>query len=56
MVECPVVEVHISNIHRREEAWRKDTIMTAAVTGVISGLGIAGYGLAVRYIAGEQRG
>ena len=39
MVECPVVEVHISNIHRRDEAWRKDTIMTAAVTGVISGLG-----------------
>ena len=56
MVECPVVEVHISNIHRREEAWRKDTIMTAAVTGVIAGLGIAGYGLAVRYIAGELRG
>ena len=56
LVECPVVEVHISNIHRREEAWRKDTIMTAAVTGVISGLGIAGYGLAVRYIAGLARG
>ena len=56
MVECPVVEVHISNIHRREEAWRKDTIMTAAVTGVISGLGIAGYGLAVRYLAGLARG
>jgi 3-dehydroquinate dehydratase-2 len=55
MVECPVVEVHISNIHRREEAWRKDTIMTAAVTGVISGLGIAGYGLAVRYLAGLKQ-
>lgn len=51
LVEGPVVEVHISNIHRRDEAWRKDTIMTAAATGVISGLGVAGYGLAVRYIA-----
>ena len=56
MVDCPVVEVHISNIHRRDETWRKDTIMTAAVTGVISGLGIAGYGLAVRYLAGLAQG
>jgi len=52
MVDCPVVEVHISNIHRREEAWRKDSLMTAASTGIISGLGIAGYGLAVRFLAG----
>ncbi len=50
MVECPVVEIHISNVHRREEEWRKDTIMTAAVTGIISGLGAQGYPLAVRYI------
>lgn len=56
MVECPVVEVHLSNLHRRDEAWRKDTIITAAVTGVISGLGVAGYGLAVRYIAGLRAG
>lgn len=56
MVDCPVVEVHISNLHRREEEWRKNSLMTAAVTGVISGLGIAGYGLAVRYLAGLARG
>lgn len=56
MVDCPVVEVHISNIHRREEDWRKNSLMTAAVTGVISGLGIAGYGLAVRYLAGFKLG
>jgi 3-dehydroquinate dehydratase-2 len=55
MVDCPVVEVHISNIHRREEDWRKNSLMTAAVTGVISGLGVAGYGLAVRYLAGLRR-
>lgn len=55
MVDCPVVEVHISNIHRREEEWRKNSLMTAAVTGVISGLGVAGYGLAVRYLAGLRR-
>jgi 3-dehydroquinate dehydratase-2 len=53
MVECPVVEVHISNVHRREEEWRKNTIMTAAVTGIISGLGAEGYAAAVRYIAAQ---
>jgi len=52
MVECPVIEVHISNIHRRDEHWRKDTIMTAAVTGIISGLGANGYVLAVRHLTG----
>lgn len=48
---CPIIEVHISNIHRRDEAWRKDSIMTAAATGIISGLGVHGYALAVRHIA-----
>ena len=53
LVDCPVVEVHISNIHRREEGWRKDTIISQAVTGTISGLGATGYALAVRYLAGR---
>src|SRR4051812_24614384 len=35
MCECPIVEVHISNIHRREAEWRAKSIMTAAVTGMI---------------------
>ena len=55
LVDCPVVEVHISNIHRREEAWRAHSLLTPAVTGIISGLGIAGYALAVRYLAGLAR-
>ncbi len=50
MCDCPIVEVHISNIHRREEAWRSKSIMTSSVTGIVSGLGIDGYGLAVRHI------
>lgn len=50
MCDCPIVEVHISNIHRREEAWRAKSIMTAAATGIISGLGIDGYRLAVRHL------
>ena len=51
MLSCPVVEVHISNIHRRDEAWRADSLLTPAVTGIISGLGVAGYRLAVEYLA-----
>jgi 3-dehydroquinate dehydratase II len=51
LVDCPVVEVHISNIHRREAEWRSKSIMTQVVTGIISGLGTRGYPLAVRYIA-----
>ena len=50
MCECPVVEVHISNIHRREAAWRADSIMTVAATGIISGLGTAGYPLALEFL------
>lgn len=48
--ECPVVEVHISNIHRREAEWRANTIMTQAVTGVIAGLGTEGYRHAMDYL------
>lgn len=51
MCACPVVEVHISNIHRREEAWRANSLMTAAATGMITGLGAHGYVLAIRHIA-----
>lgn len=50
MCECPIVEVHISNIHRREVEWRSRSIMTQVVTGIISGLGVDGYALAVRHL------
>ena len=50
MCDCPIVEVHISNIHRREAEWRSKSIMTQAVTGIISGLGTHGYVLAVRHV------
>ena len=51
MCDCPIVEVHISNIHRRDEAWRANSLMTAAATGMITGLGPNGYVLAVRHVA-----
>jgi 3-dehydroquinate dehydratase-2 len=56
---APVVEVHISNIHARSEPWRAKTLTTAAVVGVISGLGIDGYTYAVQYLLdrhAERRG
>ena len=55
LVDCPVVEVHISNIHRREAEWRSKSIMTQVVTGIISGLGVGGYPLAVRHIIGASK-
>jgi 3-dehydroquinate dehydratase-2 len=49
--DCPVIEVHISNIHRREnEPWRADSVMSAAATGVITGLGVHGYVVALDFI------
>ncbi len=42
----PAIEVHISNIHKRE-AFRHHSFVSAAVTGTIAGLGIQGYLLAL---------
>lgn len=55
MVDCPVVEVHLSNIHRREAEWRSKSIITQVVSGIISGLGSDGYVLAIRHIAGGSQ-
>lgn len=51
LLHTPVVELHISNIHRREETHRHSLISLAA-SAVICGLGAAGYPLAVRAMAG----
>jgi len=45
----PVIEVHISNIHKRE-AFRHHSFVSARADGVIAGLGIEGYEAAVRRI------
>lgn len=54
MVSCPVVEVHLSNIHRREE-FRRHSYVSAVATGVIAGLGGQGYVAAVDAIAALHR-
>ena len=48
-VSAPVVEVHISNVHARED-FRKISHVSAKVRGTITGLGLSGYELAVRWL------
>ncbi|MCQ1999684.1 type II 3-dehydroquinate dehydratase [Arthrobacter zhaoxinii] len=48
-VELPVVEVHLSNIHRREE-FRHHSFVSSVAQAVICGAGISGYRMAVDYL------
>ena len=45
-LKCPVIEVHISNVHKREE-FRHHSFISAACQGVICGFGLDSYRLAV---------
>ena len=45
-MEVPAIEVHVSNIYSREE-WRSRSVISPVVKGVISGLGVRGYELAL---------
>ncbi|UJP65609.1 type II 3-dehydroquinate dehydratase [Mongoliitalea daihaiensis] len=47
-VQTPTVEVHISNIYKREE-FRHKSIISQACVGMISGLGLKGYALGIHY-------
>jgi 3-dehydroquinate dehydratase-2 len=47
-INSPVIEVHISNVHAREE-FRKISHISAKAKGTIVGLGLKGYELALRF-------
>lgn len=47
-ITAPVIEVHISNIYAREE-FRKKSLVSTKCKGCISGLGLKGYELAIKY-------
>ena len=52
--KLPVIEVHLSNIHQREE-WRANSIIAPVAQGQISGLGWRGYVAAVQILAGKLK-
>jgi 3-dehydroquinate dehydratase-2 len=49
-IKTPVVEVHISNIHAREE-FRHLSLITKECAGMITGFGLSGYDLALTYLS-----
>jgi 3-dehydroquinate dehydratase-2 len=51
-LRAPLIEVHISNVFAREE-FRHHSYLSPVATGVIVGLGLDGYRLALRYLAGS---
>lgn len=48
-LKCPVIEVHISNVHQRED-FRHKSMISAACKGVICGFGLDSYRLAIEAI------
>ena len=52
-LKCPVVEVHISNVHKREE-FRHHSYLSPACLGVICGFGLAGYDMAIQGILANK--
>jgi 3-dehydroquinate dehydratase II len=51
---APLVEVHISNVHAREQ-FRHHSYISAVASGVIVGLGVEGYVLALSWLASTTR-
>lgn len=49
-IDLPVVEVHLTNLYAREE-YRRRSYTAAHCLGIISGLGLEGYALALQYLS-----
>jgi 3-dehydroquinate dehydratase II len=52
-LSVPKVEVHLSNVHAREEEWRRVSVVSPAVDATVAGMGASGYVAAVRYVLGR---
>ena len=53
-VKVPIVEVHLSNVHAREE-FRHQSVIAPVATGQIIGLGSVGYSLALQFIVQKNQ-
>ncbi|EIE98674.1 type II 3-dehydroquinate dehydratase [Saccharomonospora glauca] len=53
-LRAPWIELHISNVHARE-SFRHHSVLSDIATGVIAGLGVDGYRLALRWVADNTR-
>jgi 3-dehydroquinate dehydratase-2 len=53
-ITSPLIEVHISNIYSREE-FRKHSFVSAKAVGVITGLGLDGYKLAIEFLLNHNK-
>jgi 3-dehydroquinate dehydratase-2 len=51
-VDVPKVEVHLSNVHAREE-WRRFSVVSPAVDAVVTGMGAFGYVAAAAYVLSQ---
>lgn len=54
-VAIPFIEIHISNVHARE-AFRKESYFSDLAVGIVSGLGVMGYELALQFALHQSAG
>ena len=52
-IKTPVVEVHISNVYAREE-FRHKSLITSKCVGMITGFGLEGYSMALRFLTDRK--
>ena len=48
-IDVPKVEVHLSNVHARED-WRRLSVISPSVDAVVAGMGVSGYAAATRFV------
>lgn len=53
-ITTPVVEVHISNVHAREE-FRHKSLITSKCVGMLTGFGMEGYAMALTFLTNKEK-